>query len=286
MKVGLSSYSFYGEMSTGRMTVLDAMRWAKEHGAVHFELVPLEFNLLEDEALLESIVQQSQALDLALSNYAISADFIKNDFNSEVERVKQHVDVAHKLGVKRMRHDAASRPANEIGLSNFISDLKPLTEACREIADYASQYGIVTSIENHGLYVQGSDRVLALVDSVDRPNFRLTLDIGNFVCTDENPLVAVSKCLPYASMVHLKDFYIRPPYYNPGTGWFQSAGGHYLRGAVLGQGDLDIPSILRLIKAAGYDGYLSLEFEGMENCIWGAEVGLQNARRLWDEIDL
>src|SRR3712207_8560418 len=40
--------------------------------------------------------------------------------------------------------------------------------------------------------------------------------------------------LPYASIVHFKDFYIRPADTDPGEGWFRSRGGKYLRGAIVG----------------------------------------------------
>ena len=36
---------------------------------------------------------------------------------------------------------------------------------------------------------------------------------------------------------------------------------------------------LRALKRTGYDGYLSIEFEGMEDCIQGISVGLANLRR-------
>ncbi|MMZ61532.1 Inosose dehydratase [compost metagenome] len=156
--------------------------------------------------------------------------------------------------------------------------------ACRIIADHAAQYGITTSVENHGYYVQASDRVQALIHAVDRPNFKTTLDVGNFVCVDENPVTAVKSNLPYASMVHIKDFYIRPSYRNPGEGWFRSAGGNYLRGAIAGQGDLDLWEILRTIKSSGYDGFLSIEYEGMEDCLTGTKIAFDNVRRIWDEV--
>ena len=48
--------------------------------------------------------------------------------------------------------------------------------------------------------------------------------------------------------------------------WFETMGGKMLRGSILGQGDMDVWEILRLIKHSGFDGYISLEFEGMEPC--------------------
>ena len=49
--------------------------------------------------------------------------------------------------------------------------------------------------------VQRSDRVQRVVQAVDRPNFKTTVDIGNFLCVDEDPIVGVRKNLPLASLV-------------------------------------------------------------------------------------
>ncbi|MBW5448201.1 hypothetical protein GE107_19295 [Cohnella sp. CFH 77786] len=94
----------------------------------------------------------------------------------------------------------------------------------------------------------------ALIHETGRENVRTTLDIGNFLCVDEESTVGVRNNLPYASMVHIKDFYRRPSYQNPGEGWFRSSGGQYLRGAVAGQGDIDMGQVLRLIRESGCDG--------------------------------
>ena len=49
-----------------------------------------------------------------------------------------------------------------------------------------------------------------------------------------------------------------------------------LRGSILGQGDIDVSEILRLIKHSGFDGYISLEFEGMEPGERATAIGLSN----------
>jgi inosose dehydratase len=56
-----------------------------------------------------------------------------------------------------------------------------------------------------------------------------------------------------------------------------------LRGAIVGQGDIDMPEVIRIIKNSGYDGYISVEFEGMEDCRIGSRIGIDNAKRLWAE---
>ena len=77
------------------------------------------------------------------------------------------------------------------------------------LCDYAAGKGINIVMENHGFFINGSDRVLSLIQSINRPNLKMTVDVGNFLCVDEDPVAAVKKCLPMAEMIHLKDFYIR-----------------------------------------------------------------------------
>ncbi len=213
-------------------------------------------------------------MGLDISNYAIGANFLVQDeaeYENEISRVMKQVDIAAQLGVKLMRHDAGSRPIADTSILQFEADLGRMAEACRRIADYAAQYGITTSVENHGYLVQASDRVQRLVHMVDRPNYRTTIDIGNFMCVDEDSVSAVKKNLPIASMVHFKDFYLRKSNRNPGQGWFPTASGNYLRGAIVGQGDIDIWEVVRQVKQSGYDGYISIEFEGMEDCKTGTK---------------
>jgi len=115
---------------------------------------------------------------------------------------------------------------------------------------------------------------------VNHANFGVLIDMGNFLCVDEDPAVAVGRLLPYAFHVHAKDFHRKPgtaPW--PGQGWFQSRGGNYLRGAIIGHGDVPVVSCLRAMQKRGFDGVLSIEFEGMEDVITGISHGLEALRR-------
>ncbi|GIP43989.1 sugar phosphate isomerase [Paenibacillus sp. J45TS6] len=284
MKLGLSSYSLYQALKKGTMTIADVIDFTADHGGEHIEIVPLGYNLTEQPELIDLIVAKAAERGIEISNYAIGANFLVDSeeaYQQEIARVKNEVDIADRLGVKLMRHDVASSP--DVSIANFNANIDRLAAACREIAEYAGKYGITTSVENHGYFIQHSDRVQALIHAVNMPNFKTTLDVGNFLCADEQPLAGVKNNLPYASIVHIKDFYVRPAGQNPGDGFFRSTAGNYLRGAVVGQGDIPMRDVIQLVKASGYDGYLSLEFEGVEDCEFGARVGLANVKRFWDE---
>lgn len=290
MRVGVSTYSLLNAIKSGEMTVLDVIDWIAENGGEHMEIVPYGFTLEDQPELADAVREHAAKVGIALSNYSMPANFVQEGeeaFEAEMARVKRHVDTVYRLGMKHMRHDvtAFTLPPEKHGIDYLENNLDQIVEGSRIIADYAAQYGITTTIENHGVSVQASDRVQRVLQAVNRPNFKTTLDIGNFLCVDEQPLVGVARNLPYASLVHVKDFYIRPFDQNPGGGdWFRSSHGNYLRGSIFGQGDIDVRRVLRLIKESGYDGDITLEFEGMEECREATRIGLENLRRIWDEI--
>lgn len=285
MKFGVSTYSLYQALNSGEMDVLGVIDYIAEIGGEHVEIVPLGFNLTETPELIEAIRRKAEEVGIDVSNYAIGANFAgksEEEFEREIERVKREVDIAAGLGVKLMRHDVAS--AKDTSIRNFNEQLPKLAEACRRIADYAAEKGITTSVENHGYFIQASDRVQALIHATGRANFRTTLDVGNFLCVDEDPASGVSNNIGYASMVHFKDFYVRTPERSLGEGWFRSSHGNYLRGAIVGHGDIDMRRVLGILKQSGYDGYVSLEFEGHEPCKLGTRLGFNQLKAMWGAL--
>ena len=186
------------------------------------------------------------------------------------------------LGVTLLRHDATIGQENGKADASFEAVLPALAAACREVTEYAAAKGIRTMVENHGYFCQGSARVKALIERVDHPNFGALIDMGNFLCTDETPLEAVTAMLPYAFHVHCKDFHVLPAdSADPGAGWFRSLGGRYLRGAIIGHGNVQVKRCLDRVRASGYDRCLVMEFEGMEPPFKAIEIGLANIKAYW-----
>ena len=61
---------------------------------------------------------------------------------------------------------------------------------------------------------------------------------------------------------------------NPGREWFGTRAGAYLRGTVIGHGVVPVEACIRILRSAGYDDVLSIEFEGMEPCEEAIALGL------------
>ncbi|CAM3105358.1 sugar phosphate isomerase/epimerase family protein [Paenibacillus lupini] len=283
MKFGVSTYSYYQALRSGELDILGVIGNIAEIGGEHVEIVPLGFDLTEE--LIQAIRRKADEVGIDISNYCVGANFAGKsevEYEQEIDRVMGEVDIAAALGVKLMRHDVASSPDTSIG--NFNKELPKLAEACRRIADYAATKGITTSVENHGYFLQASDRVQALLHATDRSNFKTTLDVGNFLCVDEDPASGVTNNIAYASMVHVKDFYVRHPESNLAEGWFRSSHGNYLRGAIVGHGDIDMRRVLGIVKKSGYDGYISVEFEGLEPCVFATQQGLNQLKTIWESL--
>lgn len=287
MKIGLSTYSLVGPIESGEMSVLDALEFMKEQGCEQAEIVPIGFDLHKNPELIPAIKEKAAALDLELSCYSIGGDFLdknEEEWEAELERIKGEIDVAAALGCRFIRHDlVAWRSADKTTVAQFDIDLEILAKTGKALADYGQSKGVVNLIENHGYYVNGAERVIRLVEAVKHENFKMIIDMGNLICVDDDPLAGVQKMLPYIGIMHAKDFYVRPSVPAMGEGWFGTTAGRQLRGAVFGNGDLESHKILAAVKASGFDGYMSLEFEGQEEHKKGSRIGLANLRRIWEQ---
>ena len=254
MKLGVSSYSFTGAVKSGQMKFLDIPAMAADIG---FDEVEFSAFLLPDgettSGFAEKVEKACRNAGIPIANYTIAGDLLGGsggDLSAEIERLKGEVDVAAILGSPGMRHDAAwGIPAVYPRYTGFDDVLPRLAEGCRGVTEYAAERGIKTMVENHGFFAQESSRVEKLVRTVAHDNFGILLDIGNFLCADEEPAVAAGRLMPYATHVHAKDFHWKSGNeIDPGEGWFQSRGGNYLRGAVAGHGDVGLFKIMRTFK--------------------------------------
>lgn len=280
MKISVSSYSFSKLFGDG-MSQADCIKKAKEIGfdAIEIcEIIPEEGYTKQEYA--KHLKNTADKENMPIANFVFGADLVKEndeEVKAEIERVKGLVDIAEILGVKNLRHDAMHGAGR---YKTFGGALKPVSEACRKITQYAKLKGIKTMVENHGYFCQDADRVERLIEAVDDENFSLLCDMGNFLCADEKPEISFGRLAYLASFVHAKDFHVKAhneP--DPGEGFFKTRGGNYLRGAIIGQGNVPVKQCLDILKEMGYSGYVSVEFEGVENPLYALPVCLDNLKR-------
>lgn len=279
MKLGVSSYSFQKYMKATGATYFDICNTAKEIGFSAIEFIDLELEKGTGQQSIEELAKAIKAhcekIDLAICAYTIGADFISGsaeDPEKETQRVKNCVDIGALLGVPVMRHDIAWQYTKKA--KNYRDIIALSAPYVRQVAEYAKEKGIKTCTENHGYIMQDSYRVEEMILAVNHENFGWLVDIGNFACADEPSPQAVGVAAPYAFHVHAKDMLIKQgtaP--SPGASFFPSRGGNHLRGTVVGHGAIPIRQCIEVIKKSGYDGFVSLEFEGMEETLPALKEG-------------
>lgn len=293
MKISTSSYSFQQYIREGKLTQIDTIEAAHKLGfeAIEFiDLRPVEEPTLEQQIeYAHKIREKADSLGMTVNAYTIRGYMhqeTKELCDKEVERLKSQVDVAKIMGCSVLRHDVCYQLTKSGPSRSFDLMLPIIADNTRRVTEYAQTQGIVTCSENHGYIAQDSDRIERLVNAVNHENYGVLVDMGNFICADEDPVIAVSRLAPYAVHAHCKDLLVKPgtdP--DPGEYFHTSRGGNFMRSMILGHGSVPVKQCIRILKKAGYDGYLSIEYEGKEDCMEGIRIGKANLERYIKEIE-
>lgn len=282
MKISVSTYSYGSYIWDSKLGIYGCIEHAAKEGFDGIEFV--EGDWQKDPEGAKKIREKCAEVGIEPVAFCVGADLInwgENDGKDEIARIERLVDTAAELGCKLLRHDATGGLSSDHKtLRSFDVLLPKLAERVREVTKYAEQKGVRTMTENHGFFSQDSERVEKLINAVGHPNYGALVDCGNFLCADEEPTHGVGVMAPYAFHVHAKDFLVKPGMeVDPGDCWFRSRGGNFLRGTIIGHGEAHIAQSVQILKRAGYDGYLTVEFEGTEDNLTGIGLGRKNLLR-------
>ncbi|MFY8037123.1 MAG: sugar phosphate isomerase/epimerase family protein [Cyclobacteriaceae bacterium] len=158
------------------------------------------------------------------------------------------VDAAKILGCHSIRINAFGDGTKEEVKAAMIASL-------RALGTYAATKNINVLIENHGLYSADGKWVAEVITTVNLPNVGTLPDFGNW-CTAAkwgstepskqcqeayDRYQGVSDMLPFAKGVSAKSYQ------------FDADGNEKI---------IDYPRMLQLVRDAGYDGYIGVEYEG------------------------
>ena len=282
MKIGVSNYSFMQYIRAGKLDNLSVIAQAAEMGfeAIEYIGLPGE-DAAERFALAEQIKQEAARCGLDVSSYVVGGNLLQESAEAqqaEVERLKGELDIAKVLGVAVFRFDVLYKLPQGRSFGSVLSEVAP---AIRQIAEYGKTLGIRVTIENHGLAFQDYDRIERTVEAVEHENFGLLIDIGNFLCADQDNVQCVSRLAHLAYHVHLKDFE-KLDFYSEASkeNAFCTRGCNYLRGTAVGYGEARSEQCLKILKNAGFDGYVIIEFEGPKDCVDEIAKGLSFYRSI------
>jgi sugar phosphate isomerase/epimerase len=182
----------------------------------------------------------------------VSPDKEKRQTN--VEHTLKCIELAYAMGIPTVRVNTGtwgtSKSFDELMKNRGVEPALPghtedeafgwVIDGLGQCLKKAEQCGVTMGLENHwglGLTPQG---VLRVVDALNSPWLRVTMDTGNFL---EDPYDRLALLAPKTCYVQAKT------YFGGGT-WYTL--------------DLDYARIADLLRKADYRGYVALEFEGKE----------------------
>ncbi|HZO87008.1 MAG TPA: sugar phosphate isomerase/epimerase [Chthonomonadaceae bacterium] len=122
-----------------------------------------------------------------------------------------------------------------------------LAERLRAVLPHAEEVGVCIAVENH--QDAASDDLLRLAEQVQHsPAFGVTLDTGNPLAVGEDPVEYAQRIAPLIRHVHMKDYTLH----------FAPEGYRLVRCAA-GDGVIDFPAILDIVRQNGHDVLPAIE---------------------------
>lgn len=239
MRTAICAYSFRDPLQSKALTYPDLVRMAVAEEVDGLDLTVYWFPSTEDAFLLPL---KRLAYRNAVEIYSISirTNLCRSTPQSqaqELKEIRKWVEVAHKLGAGHIRIFGGEVPQ---GVS--VARASDWAEAVLgRAAEDAGKKGIILGLENHGGITSRAETMIQILKRVNSAWVGINLDTGNF---KEDPYGQIEACAPYAVNVQVKT-------------------------RVTDKGGKSVPAdwdrILKTLSAAGYKGYLALEYEGKED---------------------
>lgn len=287
LKPAVSLYGFNSLLESGDITIRAAIRFARSVGFQGFEMLDLYWNpdgkrQTQAEVIGHFSVEEAMPVACYTVHNNLAA-FEQAEWQKTVDRMLADVDLAVALGTSKMRVESSSGGISPHQDKSFEECLEPVAKGLKLVARRAAEAGLSVGLENHGRFIGSSERVGRVIDAVGEDNFGACVDIGNFLVVDEDPLTAVTALASRAVHVHVKDMHFFTE--DPG-GTFSTNAGNFLRGAVFGEGVVDVAGCVKVLMKAGYSDWLSLEFEGRENLFFALAKCAENLSLLMRQLPL
>lgn len=256
----IMTLSFHSRLLRGETTVAELFGGLAQVG---IEGVEPATSLFTDRPDLEAEVPRVAAdLGLVMPAYDALGNLVHPEPTARaavIDGLKRDLDRCYRWGIP-VAMVAGSRVHPELGPSE---SRRLVAEGMNALVDTANAAGVTLAIESYGvdLELHASSAQLAEVIGMCDPTILTTFDMGNFVLGGDVPSEALDAWLARLAHVHVKDFRRLP---DGDSGGLPSRDGHRYAGCRLGEGAVDVTSVVRKLAKAGYPGALSLEMGGAD----------------------
>ena len=254
-RIGVSSYSFWGFKRDDLRPIDVCLEHAARMGFDGFEILQRQLASTDRDGVDEN--QAPRLCVRARSHGLLDPSGIplarcRTSARHNIDHTIACLEQAYQLGIPTMRVNSGTwgTSASFDELMKNRGEEKPIDgyteedayewviDAYGKLAEEAAKRGVIMGLENHWGLGRTPEGVKRVVDTVNSPWLKVTLDTGNFL---EDPYDRLKLLAPDTVLLQAKT-------YQGGGVWYTL--------------DLDYPRIAGILRDAGFTGYVSLEFEG------------------------
>jgi len=274
MKLGAMIYSFGPAIRSGEMTQRDAINLCAELGLACVDtMVGLDDQPWSDVRKMVDDAGLYVASHITNANLAALDD---GERQGAMDKVRAAIEDTVTLGADKLMTVTGMIPEGD----TRAATQQRIGDALRVLAAEAKAAGVQLSIEDFPGQKsphRSSAEVLE-VCAIAGPDLGVCFDTGNFLCGGETPQEAWPALVSKVIHSHVKDWRWDK------DGRLSTPEGRRFGPELVGQGILDYPAVFSAMKASGYQGALSFEYEGPRNRAEAAREGIAYLRSVLESI--
>ena len=257
-RIGVSTYSFWRFNGSKEDTPIEwCIDKAAEMGFDGVEILHVQM-ASEENSYLQGLKRRAFSQGLDLCGFSTHQGFLNPDKAYRQENINKtihQIELAYKMGIPTMRINTGrwgtsasfdvlmANRGIEPALEGYTDEdgFEWVIDSIERCIPRAETCGVVLGLENHWGLGRTAEGVMRIVEAIDSPWLQVTLDTGNFL---EDPYDRLDMLADRTILMQAKTYY-------GGGKWYSL--------------DLDYPRIAKIMQKHNYRGYVSLEFEGLED---------------------
>ncbi|MFM9961522.1 MAG: sugar phosphate isomerase/epimerase family protein [Planctomycetaceae bacterium] len=280
-RIGISTYSFWHFIGEPPL-VETCLELAADMGFDGVEILHVQMEEAAkarggsvDKPRLRRIKQRAFALGLDLMGFSTHQGFLTPDADKRqknIEHTERCLELAYELGIPTIRVNTGrwgtSKNFDELMANKGIEPRLPgytdeqgfewVIDSFEKLLPKAEACGVVMGLENHWGLGREASGVLRVINALNSPWLRATLDTGNFL---ENMYPQMESLASHAVLVQAKTYF-------GGGEWYSL--------------EIDYARVADILRKANYRGYISLEMEGKEAPTTAIPKSLEVLRRAFE----
>lgn len=270
MKISCIPISLFKELSTGRMSI---QNWARAAKNIGFDGIDISIMFLESRSpiYLSRLSTDMEAIGMPIVMMTTYPDFTHPDLTQrqrEFDYLVHDIALCSQLKIRYLRILAGQAHP---GIS-AVQGIEQVVENFMRISPIGEKYGVTLLFEDHSKpgawdyydFAYNPEIFLAILDRIKDTGIKVNFDTGNIVAFGQDPFPTLEKAYDKIETIHVSDM--------------KKLG--VLSPVSIGTGIVPNRDIFQYIKSRGFDGWLCIE-EASGNGLQGIKSAYEFVLSSW-----